>query len=620
MCGIIGLYKKHLSEKEDAFFNNALNVIAHRGPDNKGIFRFNDLLLGHRRLSIIDTTESANQPFFDETNNYVLIFNGEIFNYKALRNDLQSKGVTINTNSDTEVLLHLLIREGEKAIKKLNGFFSFAFFDKTKNNLLLARDRYGVKPLVYYLDENIFCFGSELKALMACGIPKKLNHKILSTYFHLNYIPHPHTIFEGVYKLPPAYFLKFDINSGKLEIDKYYSLPDLQKPSTNVSYDEAKTEIRNLLDDSVRLRLVSDVPIGTFLSGGIDSSITTALASKHVNKLNSFSIGFKDEPFFDETKYAQILAKKYKTEHTIFNISNNDLFEHLNQVLYCFDEPFADSSALNVYLLSKYTKQHVTVALSGDGADELFSGYNKHTALLRASQSNIQNTILKSGGTLLNNLPQSRNGKFANKIRQLSKYSNGLQYNAQDRYWNWAGFYSNDVNILKQKYPDIRNEFISGITGNFNSVLAADFNLVLSNDMLAKVDLMSMANSLEVRTPFLDYRLVDYVFKLPANYKIDSVRKKKILIDSFSDILPQELSNRPKQGFEVPLLKWFIGQLRSEIENNWLNKDFIIEQNLFNLNEIELLKRKLYSSNPGDAVAKMWGLIVFQQWYKNYFL
>lgn len=623
MCGILGYIGSQANEQKERF-QQALRSMQHRGPDGNGIAQYGQVLLGHLRLSIIDTSTNAAQPFTDITERYTLTFNGEIFNYKELRQTLEGKGIIFKSTSDTEVLLNMLILYKEKCMDQLNGFFSFIFYDKLTQEVLIARDRYGVKPLYYQYYNNQLLVASELKALIKLGVEKEIDQDALYTYIQLNYIPSPQTIFKNVNKLNAGHYIKYRISDSSFEIQPYYHLPT-QEQSPFPDYATATSEVRRLLEKAVQDRLVADVPLGTFLSGGVDSSIVTAIAAKYQKNIHSFSIGFKDEPFFDETKYAQLVANKHHTEHTVFSLGNNDLYENLFDFLDYIDEPFADSSALNVYILSKHTRKHITVALSGDGADELFAGYNKHEALLKSQQKSLTNTVLKNSTPLLNFMPKSRNGKLSNIARQLAKYNEGLQLNEQERYWRWAG-YCNEKQaeqlLIKQhgnNYKQQKDSILKSISNDFNGVLRTDFKLVLQNDMLVKVDMMSMANSLEVRTPFLDFNLVNYVFGLPVNYKIQPPQRKRILIDAFKQELPFEVYMRKKKGFEVPLLKWFQTELRSTITDKWLNKEFVEEQGVFNYTEIELLKQQLFSTNPNDAIARIWAIIVFQHWWQKYF-
>ena len=626
MCGIAGMLAFNDEAKAQLHkISEATYTLRRRGPDDEGLFFHNKCALGHRRLSVIDTSKGAAQPFTDVSNRYTIVFNGEIFNYKQLRKQLETKGIRFVSNSDTEVLLYLYIAEKENCLPLLDGEFAFAVYDKEKEKLFLARDRYGIKPLYYYLDEERIVFASELKALIAFGIPKLLDTASLQTYFHLNYIPSPATIFQKVKKLEAGCFA-IVANKKDFQQKRYYTLEANTAAADTIHYNAAKTKLKELLQQSVQNRMIADVPLGTFLSGGIDSSIITAIAAQHTKNLNTFSIGFKDEPLFDETHYASLVAKKYTTNHTVFSLSNNDLYQSLNSLLDSIDEPFADSSALAVNILSQHTRKYVTVALSGDGADELFAGYNKHAAELRVRNNGLKENMLSALHPLLRTMPKSRNTKVGNKIRQAAKFAEGMKLSYQERYWQWArwsGFSADELfssNVLQntQLFETRKNVALSQLSHDYNSVLLTDMKMVLENDMLVKVDRMSMNQSLEVRVPFLDHKLVDFAFTLPANYKIVASKRKKILIDTFEDMLPKELLNRGKKGFEVPLLKWFKTELKSMIEADLLNKKFIEEQNIFKYATIQKTVQQLHSSNPNDAVEKIWALLVFQVWWKKY--
>ena len=639
MCGIVGIISSN--EKELNKIAAATQTLSKRGPDNRSTINFQNLALGHARLSIIDTSKEANQPLSDVTERYTIIYNGEIFNFLELKEELIKQGIQFNTNSDTEVLLNLYINYGAACLEKLNGFFAFAIYDKQDNSLFVARDRMGIKPLLYYFDEEQFIFASELKAILTFNINKEIDKVSLFNYLQFNYIPNNNSILKKVNKLKPGHFIYINsIQKLPKTIDEqlYYEIPYHKEntiPVNAANYEKAQETLRNLLEDSVKKRLVADVPVGTFLSGGIDSSIISLLAKKHKSDLQTFSVGYKDEPFFDETNYANMVAKKIGSNHHVFSLSNNDLYENLNDILDYIDEPFADSSAIAVYLLSKYTKKHVTVALSGDGADELFSGYNKHTAEFKSRNPGIATSLVKMGYPIWKNLPKSRNTKITNINRQLYKFSLGAKLSHKARYWEWASIINEEKAnyLLKEElifnpqrlsdtafeYKKRKDELLKDINkdGDLNEVLYTDTKMVLTNDMLRKVDAMSMANSLEIRTPFLDYRLVNFAFSLPPAFKINSEMKKKILQDTFRKELPEEIYNRPKHGFEVPLISWFRNELRSTIENDLLSDDFIEEQGIFNVAATKALKNKLFSNNPEEAQATIWALIVFNTWWKK---
>jgi asparagine synthase (glutamine-hydrolysing) len=631
MCGITGIFAFNLVGKFNKIHvTQATIALEKRGPDFQDIYIDEWVGLGHRRLSIIDTSEISNQPMWDEQKRYCIVFNGEIFNYRELRKELADAGTPFFSNGDTEVLLKLYIRYKEKCLEKLNGFFSFCIYDKQEQSFFLARDRYGIKPLLYCFDEDKFIFASEMKSVVQYGIDKAINYNALYTYLQLNYIPAPASIFSSVQKLLPGHFIK--VKRQHIDVERYYAIP-YSKENTyrkELTYEDAQKKLRTLLEESVQRRLVSDVPLGCFLSGGIDSSIIAGLAARHKPDLHTFSIGFKDEKFFDETHYASLVSKHFKTDHTIFSLTNHDLYSSVQGILNYIDEPFADSSAIAVHILSKETRKYATVALSGDGADEMFAGYNKHAAHLKAIQQGWKEKMVSSLLPLWKIMPKSRSTPFGNVARQLTRFGEGAQLSGKERYWRWAGFLKEKeaLSLLhpeKQalaidQYSFSKSLLLSTLPNQetMNDVLLTDMNLVLANDMLTKVDLMSMSTSLEVRVPFLDYNVVNFAFSLPDDFKITGKIRKRILQDAFRDFLPSELYNRPKKGFEVPLLKWLRHEMKDMIEKDLLSKDFISSQGVFNIEEVEKLKGKLFSPDPGDSHATVWALLVFQHWWKKF--
>ena len=627
MCGITGIVAfNHLGRLHMINLARATEELSSRGPDFQLTYHDEFVGLGHRRLSIIDPSPAGHQPMEDASGRYILIYNGEIYNYKTLRKQLETKGINFKSDTDTEVLLYLLIEKGIECLEELNGFFAFAFYDKQEQKLFLARDRFGIKPLVYAHDQDKIVFASEMKSLYRYGIEKKIDRSSLLMYLQLNYIPAPYSILHGAKKLEPGHFL--EIFKNRVTDHFYYQLPERGEEFGD--YKSQKVQFSQLLEESVADRLVADVPLGTFLSGGLDSSIVTALAARNKADLHTFSIGYRDEKYFDETRYAKMVAKHLGTKHTVFNLSNRDMFDHLFNILDYLDEPFADSSAIAVNVLSRETRKHVKVALSGDGADELLAGYNKHEAIYRMLHPGITENFISGLGPLWKILPQSRNGIFGDTFRKLNKFSKHFNESPDERYWSLASFMNiseaNDLLLnnnendldkigkMRDRYFDAFNEY--GDT--LDAVLRTDIQLVLPNDMLTKVDMMSMANSLEVRVPFLDHRLVDFVMKLPEESKIHGNIRKRILRDSFREILPGKIFSRPKHGFEVPLLKWFRREMKPLINEDLLAEDFLAEQQIFNVAEISKLKRKLFSNNPGDVHATIWALVVFQWWYRKY--
>jgi len=631
MCGITGIYAFNEAGRFHLInLQRAVDVLEHRGPDTQGTYIEDRIGLGHRRLSVIDTSSRANQPMKDPSGRFTLVFNGEIYNYIELRKILEERHrVQFTSQSDTEVLLYAYIIYGEKCLQMLNGFFAFSVYDKSENELFIARDRFGIKPLYYYQDEDKFLFASEMRSILAYGIQRSIHTESLVMYLQLNYIPAPLSILKGVSKLLPGHSIR--ISNKEVNITKYYELEKEIIDPENIDYGSLKEILIEKLEDSIKKRLVADVPLGVFLSGGIDSSIITALASRHQEQIKTFSIGYKNAKFFDEKKYALQVANHFNTNHQVFDVTNEDLLLHLPDILNHFDEPFADSSAIPVYLLSQLTKEKVTVALSGDGADEIFTGYNKHMAFVKAKQPGFSNHFIKAMQPFWEIMPKSRNGFISNWFRQLDRYAGGLKLAPDERYWLWAVFQSEQkalnyisADFLEDYNSQKINEFKHLMTSSLkydasiNKILMADTRLVLPNDMLYKVDLMSMANGLEVRVPFLDHNLVEFALSIPDKYKINTGNQKIILRDILKDLVPGKLHQRPKHGFEVPLLTWFRKDLKTMINNDLLADHFIEEQGVFNTAAIRKLKKRLYSSNPGDAHAHIWALIVFQSWWKKY--
>ena len=628
MCGIAGIISNNPNHPAIHAFPNALNKLSKRGPDATGIVIEGGTILGHKRLSIIDTSNAGNQPMKDVSGRYTIIFNGEFFNYKDYYPELKADGIEFTSHSDTEVLLYLYIKYGKTCLDKVNGFFAFCIYDSLEKSYFIARDRMGIKPLLFTIHDNALIFASEMKVLLSLGVNRIIDRTSMHLYFQLNYLPGENSILENIKRLLPGHYLNFKLDTilefNTIKQHCWYEVPYLEK-TIITSYKQASDELEKRLEAAVTDRLISDVPLGCFLSGGVDSSIITALAAKHSNKLKTFSIGFSDEPQFDETRYAQEVAVHCKTEHLAFHLKSHDLLDALPSVLDYLDEPFADSSALAVFILSKETKKEVTVALSGDGADELFAGYRKH----RAEWMFIKQPGFAKAARLISpvlSLQQgSRQSVLGNKLRQIHRFAEGASLSEAERYWRWCSISAwEDVDkLLKWTQEELITARVNELTNtindsDFNSVLLNDCKLVLPYDMLVKVDQMSMANSLEVRVPFLDKRVVEWAFQLPPEMKIDKKHQKKIVKDTFKHLLPKDFFERKKQGFEVPLLNWLKADL-SPLLDNYFEANFIEEQGLFNGAEILRIRKKLYSKHPGDATAKIWALLVFQHWYKNIF-
>ncbi|MFD2514541.1 asparagine synthase (glutamine-hydrolyzing) [Pontibacter locisalis] len=632
MCGLTGAFA--FTEAGAVALERlqmASDALQHRGADASGMFVQDQVGIAHKRLSVIAPTADADQPFTDSQGRFTVVLNGEIFNYQKLRTDLQAKGVEFRTASDTEVVLQLYKREGQDFLKKLRGFFALAIYDSRDKSLFLARDRFGEKPLLYYKDGDKFLFGSELAALLELGVPRELDYTSLYQYLQLTYVPAPASMLKGVKKLLPGHSLF--VKDGKVHSSMWYRLPfDPDKAAHNrLPYKQQQAKLYQLLEQAVSDRLTADVPVGAFLSGGIDSSIVVALAAQQVDKLQTFSVGFPGHPYFDETKYAQLVARKYNTSHTEVLLTSNDLYDGLYGMLDSMSEPFADSSALAVYSLSKQVGQKLKAVLSGDGADELFAGYNKHLAEYKVITENTGASAIKRMKFLWDVLPKSRNSFTSNKVRQLQRFAEGAGLAPHNRYWFWATWQKEDEALMLLN-PENRSAAASRLyiarksrlldcldkkPYDLNSVLCADWNLVLANDMLPKIDLMGMSNGLEVRSPFLDHRLVKFAFSLPSSSKIDGAKRKRILLDTFKDVLPVELQKRQKQGFEVPLRSFLISE-GSELLSELLADDFVKEQGIFDVHQVQKIRKSILSGNSAAAYTTVWSLIIFQYWWKRH--
>jgi asparagine synthase (glutamine-hydrolysing) len=623
MCGITGIYAfNQIGRFQMINAARATEALHTRGPDFQRTINNEYASFGHRRLSIIDTSPAGNQPIEDERN--WLVFNGEIYNYRQLRSELESAGESFYSHSDSEVLFRLLKSRGSEGIEKLQGDFAFAFYDAAEDSVLIARDRFGVKPLYYFKDEDKFIFASEIKSILSYGLDLELDHDALLIYLQLNYIPAPLTIFKNVSKVLPGHYLRIS-RSGILD-ESYY---ELSPEKSNLTFQNATAKLAELLEESVKDQLVADVPLGSFLSGGLDSSIIALLAKKHKPDLHTFSIGFRGNKFFDESDYSKLVSKHINSNHTVFEFAEKDLLEQVFASLDYLDEPFADSSAIAVNLLSRETRKHSTVALSGDGSDELFGGYNKHTAWVKSLEG--ESGWIKSFVPALSLLPGSRSGAFGNRVRQLRKFGAGVKLPTKERYWLWASL--TDENGAKSLLSEnsksnlsLENSEILKKTWlrfldkeNLNRHLLTDLHMVLPDDMLTKVDRMSMAHGLEVRVPFLDKRVAEFAFSLPGHFKNDGKQSKIILKEAFKSQLPPGIIHRSKKGFEVPVLKWLRKDLKKIISDDLLSESLLNQQGIFNSGEVKKLLRKLHSMNPGDSHARVWALVCFQWWWKKYY-
>lgn len=594
--------------------------MAHRGPDDEGCYANGRAVLGHRRLSIIDTSSAGHQPFTDEEGRYTMVFNGEVFNFRELRAELEAQGHTFRSHTDTEVVLRLFATKGEAFLHDLNGFFALAIHDAVNDSLLLARDRFGIKPLWWCQRGGRFLFGSELRVLDSMAPGGDVDRHSLLNYFEYHYIAAPHSIRSDAHKLLPGDLLR--VQGDKMETAAWYRLEEAAARYPKKT--DPVTHLRELMDDAVRLRLISDVPIGTFLSGGLDSSIVSALAARHHKGLHTFSIGFADDPYFDETRHAEKVARHIGSEHRTFRLTREELANAYSDLLTAIDEPFADSSALPAYILCRETRKHVTVALSGDGADEIFGGYRKHQAELRYRTPGAAEKAVLALGPLWRHLPRSRNNRISDSFRKLDRFAQAAGASAEQRWSNLANFdLDGDARQLvkaagaNMTFDDREHMMSRGVQllSGMNGSLLADVLTVLPNDMLHKVDLTSMAHGLEVRPPFLDRRVVEFAFSLPAERKFQLGQGKAILHEAFGHLLPKEILSRRKQGFEVPLRELLLGPLAHLVESTLERTD--IEAAGLDRQAVRQVRSRLASTNPGQAQATVHAMLVYLSWWRK---
>lgn len=624
MCGINGIIKSNTTEKDLLSKLEKMNQrIFHRGPDEDGFFveSTGDKTIGFamRRLSIIDLS-SGKQPIFTDDQSKVIVFNGEIYNYKILKADLEKKGIAFHTSSDTEVILKLYELYGTASFKMLDGMFAFSIFDKTLNKVFIVRDFFGEKPLYYtHCEKQGFIWCSELKSIMSIlDAQPEIDKTGLSLFFQLTYIPAPFTIYKGIHKLEANHYIEYDLSSENLKIHEV-ALPENTEKSA-LNFEEATKKTHDLVQESVISRSVSDVPIGTFLSGGVDSSIVSwCLAQNLEEKTNTFSIGFEKKSF-DETDKSKVVAKLVGSNHHEFIISEKDLTTDVDRILLNFDEPFADSSALPSFLVAQKTSQHVKVALTGDGGDEVFGGYNKYRIgnINKKYTSLIPESVhqkIKSTAELFTKQKQDTRGlkfKIKKSLNSID-YGNDFFYNIiklgfsdQDmsQYMLPQAIVASPLNYYKQKIP-------APLTlSDFREV---DKLISLEGDMIVKVDRTSMLTSLECRAPFLNKKLWNFTKTLPDHYLMKGNNKKYILKKAFEEYFPAEFLEKSKQGFGVPVGDWLKQGMRQELES-YIDIKFLEKQGIFNVEQtVSMVKNHLNSVE--DHSFKVWTFYCFQKWY-----
>ncbi|MGI8468773.1 MAG: asparagine synthase (glutamine-hydrolyzing) [Pyrinomonadaceae bacterium] len=628
MCGITGWANLDANESpmfgDEAALHSMCERMAHRGPDSEGLWLGRGVALGMRRLSIIDVA-GGEQPVWNENKSVVAVMNGEIYNFRELRKNLASLGHQFNSHTDTEVLPHLYEEFGDAMVEKLNGMFAFALWDLRKKRLLIARDRFGEKPLYYGVFDDKLIFASEPKVLLQNpSVKSDINLEALRSYLSFDYVPAPHSIYKGVSKLPSAHLLTLE--NGQVKTRRYWNL-SFQK-TEKFSLHQASKQLGELLADSVRMRLVSDVPLGVLLSGGVDSSAVAAFATQFSReKVKTFSIGF-EENSFDESKFAREVAAHLGTEHYEDKLSVETAAELITGIGKWLDEPLSDASLLPTFLLSRFVRQHVTVALGGDGGDEIFAGYPMYYGHKVARMYEQLPQFVRSGviEPVVNSLPvNTKNLSFDYKAKRFIASS---KYDAVTRHHSWFGSFSikqqNELlteSVLENSSADIYADAkrllkICDATEQIEQMQFLDMNFYLAEDILTKVDRASMAVSLEVRAPFLDARIAEFAASLPLEYKLNGGNGKYILKETVKNLLPKSVTKRAKKGFGIPIAAWLKGRL-NPLVHDLLNADRLKRQNLFNVGFVRQLIKE-HETGVANHHKQLWTLLVFQLWYDNF--
>ena len=627
MCGICGNVYDSINRGVDVeLLRSMASVINHRGPDDEGIYVKNNVGLAHKRLSILDLSPAGHQPMSNEDGTIWIVFNGEIYNFLDLRDDLQKRGHTFRSRTDTETIIHLYEEKGVECVHDLRGMFAFAIWDENKKRLFCARDRAGKKPFVYAHTEDGLIFASELKALLKDpALKRNLNHTAIHNYLTYQYVPSPMSIFTSVKKLPPAHILIYE--RGDLKIKRYWNLSYQDKLQLS-SVEEYGEQFRDLFEEAVKIRLRSDVPLGAFLSGGVDSSLVVAVMSRLMDQpVKTFSIGFEEEAY-DEVAFARLIAEKYKTDHHEF-IVKPDAVSILPQIVWHYNEPFADSSAIPTYYVSKMTRDFVTVALNGDGGDESFAGYERYLADKLADYYRRVPPFMREGiiRRIVDKLPHSTNRR--NFFRRLKRFVKGISEPPERRYVRWICFFDNEMkgDLYTPSFKDLNREYDSvDLTVKWyeradaeqflDRTLFVDVMSYLPEDLLVKVDIASMAHSLEARSPFLDHKVMEFAASLPPNLKLRGMETKFLLKHTLSDIVPQEILQRKKMGFGVPLDVWFRNDLK-EMAYDVLLDQKSIERGYFRKEYVSKMLDE-HVSKQYDHSYRIWALLFLELWHKMF--
>jgi len=621
MCGITGFvdFNKKLSAQH---LHAACNTLKHRGPDDEGFVTidssFATIGLAHRRLSVLDLSPSGHQPMYSDDRKIVIILNGEIYNFKEIRQELEQKGFSFSTRSDAEVIIKAYQQFGMDCLQQFIGMFSLVIYDEQKQKVFLVRDRPGVKPLYYYCKDDCILFASELKAFHQFpDFKKEINHSALSLYFKYGYIKAPYCIFKDTYKLLPGHYAEIDLNNKNLQLHQYWNVLDYyNKPTIDINEKEAIKHLEDLCISAFKYRMVSDVPVGIFLSGGYDSSLVAAILQKNAaDKIKTFTIGFKENKF-NEAHYAKQVAEYIGTEHYEYYCTNEDATEIIPELPFFYDEPFGDSSSIPTILVSRLAKKHVTVALSADGADEIFAGYNSYDQLMRGNK--IKNELpefAKKGMSYLLNLSHHQKHKkiaaillMNNIILEndlLSRYFLNSECNELIKNYDKA----DDINLVDAKQLPLKNSTI-------NALLAVDYQIYMADDILVKVDRASMSMGLEAREPLLDHRIVEWVAQMPLSFKYNNGKKKYLFKQLANQYLPGKMMHRPKMGFGIPLEKWMKEDFKKIIQQT-LDNQSLQKHGLFDEKYVADSLTHFFSGKRNNS-RQIWLIFMFQLWWKKW--
>lgn len=621
MCGICGI-----TWKDESLVRAMAETLSHRGPDQDGFYCCDKVSLGHRRLSIIDLSENGRQPMFNEDGSVVLVFNGEIYNFAELREQLQSKGHIFSSLSDSEVIIHAYEEWGLESIEKLRGMFGYALYDHAKDRLLLVRDRIGIKPIYYYHNDDRFLFASEIKAILEdAQVERKVNYQALYEYLGFEFVPSPQTMFDGIHKLPAGHYLLLENN--QVHVQQYWDL-SLKQDESLTSFDEAVEKMREHLDFAVKSHLVSDVPLGVFLSGGLDSSCIVALMRKHLSgSLKTFTIGYEDETF-SELDYADIVARHCETDHQVLMLDQLRP-EYVEKTLYHLDEPMTDLSTVPLYLLCKQAREHVTVCLSGEGADESFAGYDRFKASKLNRWFNIIPEFMRRDiiGNVVSKLPDQPQKKGA--VNMLKRFVEGSNLDSSGEHLRWQYFLNKKLEeqlfadgfnkrIDPDPFKQIRrysNKCDAG-SDSVNREIYLDMRFMMTDSVLMKVDRMSMASSLEIRVPLLDHVLVEYMASLPGDWKLKKLTTKYIFRAALEGLLPDKVVNRGKQGYSLPVKHLLRGDLNTYMVELLHDSTLIREQ--MNTDYIDTLIEE-HCSMKQNHNHILWALINVAIWHNRFF-